>query len=540
MFGKNKKKYLEPKFNDCTSSVLTCPTERMVSISLNGIKLLALVIDYSLTLNKLRSEIEKRNSQIKIDDIFLNIHGFPIASCDEGKIRISKVVDIDNDDIIIMHSRRKPLSETLTQWERIYRNTNLLRGRRFLSEGPEVADYPVIILKSNWEPNSQSCQNTTIQHEISYQQVNDKSAAYKMYKLETINTLPFVHLTFGNSSSTYKSSTINTENSLKTSHYKIPRAIHTFDPTMIELDAKFIDEIDSILNKSSTENKYKKLTEVFDKYGHAYAVKVVLGGEKISFTQHHIDESDNERQHQHQVQANFEASCDDFELGANFERNKTQKHMHKTVTNNSSVKHSIMGGDGLIRDINEWSESLRNFENWRIIKYEQIEPLYTLLDHERQRKIKLVIDEYQMEQERQRQPSVRCRTVPAELSFNENDGTFTLEVPHEHHHRIVFRTSRSERTAILFFYSPSGDEWYLKYKKQKHNIWISLKRVPVDMDIPKFAVNIIQTLLTTNPIPNDVILGACQFYDSIYINTLTKFGEAISDLGFKKLTLNTN
>jgi hypothetical protein len=280
------------------------------------------------------------------------------------------------------------------QWKRLYSENSLLRGRCFLSDGPTVADYPAIKLKPNWQPNSYPCDNCTVQVETFNQQMTDESSTYKMYRLETIVKLPFVHSILGNDSGKYRSSKTNTEHILTVFRYVIPRYVHLFDLTMIELEQNFLDEIDSILNGSSNENKYEKLTKLFDRYGHGYAVKVVLGGEKKFIERQHIGELYGQNERQQQFKVNPEMTYNDFGLGVNLERNTTRTNIQQTFNNSSYANQSTMGGDALKFDMNEWCEALKDFTTWRIIEYQQVEPLYKLLDSERQQKVQAIIDEY--------------------------------------------------------------------------------------------------------------------------------------------------
>jgi hypothetical protein len=195
-----------------------------------------------------------------------------------------------------------------------------------------------------------------------------------------------------------------------------------------------------------------------------------------------------------------------------------------------------MGCDELKVDMNEWCEALKDFTTWRIIEYQQVEPLYKLLDSERQQKVQAIINEYQQEQERQSQLAIRCRTIPSELKFQENEGVFRLQIIHKHHHKLIGRLPLSKTTTILlFFYSPSHDKWYFKRRGKKERIWMPLKCVNMHNEKLKFALNTIQTLLQTNPIPNNEIMKICQFYDDIYTNSaLIKVAETIYDLAPKK------
>jgi hypothetical protein len=431
MSGKNRKKDPPAKQNGPSSLISVSTSEKMVSIFINGRKAFAFYIDCDLTLDKLRIEIEKRNTGIKEDYQFLNTKGFPIMQCDEKDFRIHAIVNNQDGDIIeiqcgtklstmSLFQRESPTSSyelmvTTTsssfsldhqskvsnshrpdraQWERLYFENNLLRGRCFSPDGPTVADNPVIKLKSNWQPNSYPCDNSTVQVETFNQQMTDESSTYKMYRLETIVKLPFVHSTLGNDSGKYWSSKTNTELKSTVFRYVIPRYVHLFDLTMIELEQNFLDEIDSILNGSSNENKYEKLTNLFDRYGHGYAVKVVLGGEKTVIERQHIGELYGQNERQQQFKVNSEMTYNGFGLGVDLERDTTRTNIQQILNSSSYANQSTMGGDALKVDINEWCEALKDFTTWRIIEYQQVEPLYKLLDSERQQKVQAIIDEY--------------------------------------------------------------------------------------------------------------------------------------------------
>lgn len=297
-------------------------------------------------------------------------------------------------------------------------------------------------------------------------------------------------------------------------YYKLPRVIHDFNPNMIEAELWFINEIDKILEQTVDDKKYKQLCYLFDKYGHGYATKVVLGGYQIRVQLEQLDEIYDEDERKERVNGNVELACNEVGLGLGLDWSKIRTSIRQKLMKNLTRDSSVIDGNSLESDINEWCSALRDPMTWRIIEYQCIEPVYKLLDSERQRKIQIILDEHQ-------QRTSRCRKVPDKLIFYPEEGLYKFEMQLENYYNSDDYLSSQSNDLFSFFYSPSGDRWYWACNKLDSTSWNFLKSTDIDKPYLTPVRDIMYTLWQTNPKPIDDIVTICSQFENRYTPNTT-------------------
>jgi hypothetical protein len=285
-------------------------------------------------------------------------------------------------------------------------------------------------LRPNWRPNSILFDDAKIHVEMSHHQNSSEYLNDKKYDMNAIGNLPFVNFALGFRHNRQQLTLMNTETMSIFFYYKLPRVIHVFNPDMIEAEPRFINKIDKILEQTVDDKKYKQLCDLFNEYGHGYATKVVLGGYQIRVQREQSDEIYDEEEREERVNGNFELACNEVGLGLDLDWSRIRTSIGQKLTKSLTRDSSVIDGNSLENDINEWCKTLSDPTTWRIIEYQCIEPVYKLPDSERQRKIQIILDEHeQLEQQR----TSRCRKVPDKLIFYPEEGLYKFEMQLENH-----------------------------------------------------------------------------------------------------------
>jgi hypothetical protein len=373
-------------------------------------------------------------------------------------------------------------------------------------------------LKPNWRPNNILSDDAKIHVEMSHHQDSSEYLNDKMYDMNAIGNLPFVNFALGFRHDRQQLTVMNTETMSIFFYYKLPCVVHVFNPDMIEAEPRFINEIDKILEQTVDDKKYKQLCDLFNEYGHGYATKVVLGGYQIRVQREQSDETYDEDEREERVNGNFELACNEVGLGLGLDWSRIRTSIGQQLMNSLTRDSSVIGGNSLESDINEWCKTLSDPTTWRIIEYQCIEPVYKLLDSERQRKIQIILDEYeQLEQQR----TSRCRKVPDKLIFYPEEGLYKFEVQLENYYNSDDHLSSQSNDLFSFFYSPSVDRWYWACNKLDSTSWNSLKCTDIDKRYLTPVRDIMYTLWQTNPKPTDDIVTICSQFEHRYIPNAT-------------------
>ncbi|CAG8502808.1 3711_t:CDS:2, partial [Dentiscutata heterogama] len=174
---------------------------------------------------------------------------------------------------------------------------------------------------------------------------------------------------------------------IKYSCTKFQKAVIDFSKSCFTPRDEFLQEIDNALNEETNDRKIMKLREISATYGHFYAQRIYFGGAIIQTIK-------------------SESSSEDLEAETNVQNIRTEANLNithgardQTKSNNKSMdsKTRIIGGDptkyyecGIV----SWQESLKDdFFNWEIIGYDNIYPIFEILDNERRNKILKVLDQ---------------------------------------------------------------------------------------------------------------------------------------------------
>lgn len=315
---------------------------------------------------QLRTQLEQHLVRIEDEDHFL-MQRFPIPLNDEASFRIHQVVE---NNMVAMKSHSRVLSACLPspgnhpspnwthdgpdpeQWRAIYRNTGLLRGQCFLPHGPRTGSDSLLRLKPNWRPNNILSDDAKIHVEMSHHQDSSEYLNDKMYDMNAIGNLPFVNFALGFRHDRQQLTVMNTETMSIFFYYKLPCVVHVFNPDMIEAEPRFINEIDKILEQTVDDKKYKQLCCLFDKYGHGYATKVVLGGYQIRVQREQSDETYDEDEREERVNGNFELACNEVGLGLGLDWSRIRTSIGQQLMNSLTRDSSVIGGNSLESDIN--------------------------------------------------------------------------------------------------------------------------------------------------------------------------------------------
>ncbi|CAG8720749.1 974_t:CDS:2, partial [Dentiscutata erythropus] len=136
--------------------------------------------------------------------------------------------------------------------------------------------------------------------------------------------------------------------------------------------------VENIVNDTTIDNdKISKLCEISEKYDHFYANHLILGGAIIR----------NEEFENSKVKTtNAQVRVGITKIIIKHENNAT--YSKKVMNNNTNHIKTIIGGtDYSQNDTNPWRESLNDKSKWKIIGYEEVYPLFELLDNELKKKV---------------------------------------------------------------------------------------------------------------------------------------------------------
>ncbi|CAG8536416.1 13999_t:CDS:2, partial [Acaulospora colombiana] len=125
----------------------------------------------------------------------------------------------------------------------------------------------------------------------------------------------------------------------------------------VKLSESFVEDVKKALEKSSREDKIRKLREVSKNYGHFYAKRIVFGGAII--------------------------------------KSITDKKTSKNRSNGYKLSIRALKPIPILKRLAEkydkdpviWSKSLENPNTWAIIGYDEITSIYDLLDEDLKNKV---------------------------------------------------------------------------------------------------------------------------------------------------------
>ncbi|RIB25999.1 hypothetical protein C2G38_363073 [Gigaspora rosea] len=190
--------------------------------------------------------------------------------------------------------------------------------------------------------------------------------------------LPWLSVFLG--TSIEKTKNMHKEVSTKYNSIKVKKAEFIIPESSIKLTKEFEHDVNEALSENNTNekiiDKIRKLKEITEKYGSFYARHIVFGGAIIE----EITETSNLRNRSSRV--SFQANAN--VTNANF----SQETEHESIESEHENNVHVFGGDMSIRkDEKAWIESLNDFRKWDIIEYDEICPIFDLLNNELRRKV---------------------------------------------------------------------------------------------------------------------------------------------------------
>ncbi|CAF3737479.1 unnamed protein product [Adineta steineri] len=150
----------------------------------------------------------------------------------------------------------------------------------------------------------------------------------------------------------------------------------------IELSA-----IDTVLSISSPDEQIKKLEEVYAQFGHVYPQTVFLGGQLYRTESHSIESEAQGDLIQKQAETCFTTSIfksSDLHGGFQSAENSGTRSYEQDSKQMIASKGGDISKDG---DSTIWRETVKNPLLWAIIKQDDFQPIFKLLDEERKNKI---------------------------------------------------------------------------------------------------------------------------------------------------------
>ncbi|CAG8801816.1 5469_t:CDS:2, partial [Racocetra fulgida] len=164
--------------------------------------------------------------------------------------------------------------------------------------------------------------------------------------------------------------------STKYSYTELKKAELTIPKSCITLTDEFKNDVIKALSKGTTSDKIVELRNISKKYGHFYAFQITFGdSENIS--------------NRSTLQVNANKMVD---LSISQDTNNNVKHSASSEKGFLRIRGGCESTYGKIKtDIEPWLNSLNDFQTWKIIKYDDICPIFKLLDDELREKVLIAL-----------------------------------------------------------------------------------------------------------------------------------------------------
>lgn len=281
-----------------------------------------------------------------------------------------------------------PASLAINDWITIAINTNLLHGWLMYKEGPTSAQSHVLNWKvpgnNDFFTSEQWRGDATI--EVAY---SDEKHSYVKSGFDTESAsagYTFCAASFERSKKEKDAKESETKSLFATAMWKYPRATIYLDQCT-EVSKDFVDAIKNALQASDSE-KIKALQEVFDTYGHVIAKEITLGG-MLTFSEIKTDVA---RADQSQTEENLKGALSAkmgvisvSAGGAKGEGTNTSDSKQKSTDFQGFI---ALGGDTTLASTpSSWAATVKNPNNWAIIKKERVVSIIELLEEDLKNKV---------------------------------------------------------------------------------------------------------------------------------------------------------
>ncbi|RIB07679.1 hypothetical protein C2G38_2147435 [Gigaspora rosea] len=301
---------------------------------------------------------------------FLDKAKTQISHNDEYTTSLSEILQEINNDLTLLIEQKSGLN-----WTKLIKKFNygfIFKDDRII-EAPEQAfevDVDKVTSKKEINPPDKSDKLEECENEL------DTLTKKNFVLYGGINAItPWLSVFLGVSHEESKRKLKNCKKSTIYSITRIKRASIVLSKESIRLKPTFIGEIENILNNSETNNidKINSLREITKKYGHFYASDIVFGGATVKIQINTTSSSEI---------TEVKTNNSNIAIGSIVQNGFTLKTMKKTKAsgNNKYLVVQIIG-----------DELSKNYDDWGIVEYDRIKPIFDLLDDELQRKIREVL-----------------------------------------------------------------------------------------------------------------------------------------------------
>ncbi|UJR06617.1 hypothetical protein I4U23_010901 [Adineta vaga] len=269
---------------------------------------------------------------------------------------------------------------------------------------PKHSFEPIIQLKTDVKLKALDFDTTDFDAHIAYTERTNAFIENKLTNMDTNLSCPFVAVPAEYEKSDREACTTRKKKLYITCTWDCPRMRIKIDTDCFEPTQQFLSEIDRILCLP-IEEQYDQLEKLHSKYGHKIATEVVIGGQLF-----HTDVQDQDSvidvlSHKNNLKVAFSASIKRIpitdELGMTIKggfgggRVKENRSQNEADDQTMNFTFKATGGDAVLcQEPGKWVATVPDYRNWRVIKIEKFEPLYKILDKEREEKIKLAIQHH--------------------------------------------------------------------------------------------------------------------------------------------------
>ncbi|CAI2178945.1 13046_t:CDS:2 [Funneliformis geosporum] len=342
----------------------TARDTRDISVKINEGPSLALELDTNLTLEHIRNHFSNPDEELCIyDNMSFNGPKGKITQNDESRKRLGDIL-IKEGSLEILKIL-KPLD--YPDEREVINKFNLDCGLKISSYGPTRSQKkalvfkkpktPIEIHKSQYEENVVKICTTSHEELCLKNLIGGVKAA-----------LPWSPLSAGLSSGF----SLSHERKNQTTHHKETSTDYNVDICVklrgminkneISPTEEFKKDVDEALNSKDPFIELQKLTE---QYGEYIILKVKLGGKGLKIINKKLSETAQQKSNK-------------FSFGFNVDS--------KFAFGGDKIKYE--------NDVQGWKDSLVDFTKWEIIEYEEIEPIFNILDEEQRNKvIKIIVEQ---------------------------------------------------------------------------------------------------------------------------------------------------
>lgn len=331
----------------------------------------------TLPTNENLKKIRKRLNEGDDDELKMGSNGCfldkaktQISHNDEYTTSLSEILQEINNDLTLLIEQKSGLN-----WTKLIKKFNygfIFKDDRII-EAPEQAfevDVDKVTSKKDINPPDKSDKLEECENELDTL-TKKNFVLYGGIKAIT----PWLSVFLGISHEESKRKLESCKKSTIYSITKAKRASIVLSKESIRLKPTFIGEIENILNNDETNNidKINGLREITKKYGNFYASDIVFGGATVKIQINTTSSSEI---------TDAKTNNSTITIGSIVQNGFTLKTKKKTKVSGNN-KYSVVQSIG--------DELSKNYDDWGIVEYDRIKPIFDLLDDELQRKIREIL-----------------------------------------------------------------------------------------------------------------------------------------------------